>query len=930
MIIASRRQASESHKASSSQSFSHINIQERVAVVDGPQNTVSDTGTFVRKSSLQKQIEDGLLYTDASENPKEPLDRPLTFAEATMSTTNKDLKDGVAGDATLGSSASMDSLGTSKVILKRKKKFAKWSPFDLSTAANNGGEAGSGSEAGSSRAASPSVQPAVAHASHPFASWPQHSFSTLAATSIGPPMPDDSDRDNRETGFASQNAGDSLQTPTQGSYEFSALPAQHTGERPLFDTEEPASQSTDESLQTPIPSDDGLRESIARVSALFSARNLQEAAIRLAAHNSHIGRGHSPSSDTQSTQAQREAAMTSIVGAFGTAKPSRPNMEDPFDSLEWDPDMPSVSASDSPEPVQPAVVVPQPRAYTTVGSLVDPNAVPQFTAPNRIQREGAGRRPLLTFMQNRQSTSTRHPDSAYYAPRNLPASLTMAESMHFAQRVSQSPKRDPELSSSHSSRSATRQPDSLTEEDLQLLRKAREPQVEANNANVFGYTSFRDLYKRQLASNLSETRVSQENTSPSKSYYNQDLTLATCLPADLLERDHEKSMTLSGLEKMQTLQRLAKFNNPAQSIAKQRLNALSVRNNSGKTVANPSGLPNASSTSARGELDRSYQFPPPGFDPSSTSQPNPLLNAYGGRPQPLTAGPPGQRQYLAPGVNRSFASINGFGQFEGEAIASDPVYSNDLYRGSIDPRLWSGSSSSVLPNPLSQNFISPIQPSTWKYREPAFPGEHVGSNIVDTASIPTIAKYYPHGIDETVSGNYEPLPYQTMVKMGHVPGEQEPRTVAEKKAAWTKELGDQLYEGQRRYGMTTEDHIDVLDWQDQKRKAEAAGALGAIGPRPKITIEKKPITPEEMENMTVADAAKPLVAAAFGRLLAFADGGQDCESSRYLSGFTEPDDYLVDDSEHGNKSFFGEDWGAPRQRRDKGRGVASRVSSAAW
>jgi hypothetical protein len=63
-----------------------------------------------------------------------------------------------------------------------------------------------------------------------------------------------------------------------------------------------------------------------------------------------------------------------------------------FDVEEWDPDLPSGYSNNSPELLS---VKPSPVTYTTVGSLVKSNAIPHFTPPIRMQREGTSRRPLV-------------------------------------------------------------------------------------------------------------------------------------------------------------------------------------------------------------------------------------------------------------------------------------------------------------------------------------------------------------------------------------------------------------------------------------------------------------------------------------------------------------------------------------------------------
>ena len=121
-----------------------------------------------------------------------------------------------------------------------------------------------------------------------------------------------------------------------------------------------------------------------------------------------------------------EMTMSHITETFG--KENDPG-DDAFDSLDWDPDLPTAPRSESPEPVP---IKPQPVTYTTVGSLVDPNVKPQFSAPRRIQREGANRTPLISMLQGARF-------QPYYQPRGPPPSLNQSNSMAYAQHIGRSP-----------------------------------------------------------------------------------------------------------------------------------------------------------------------------------------------------------------------------------------------------------------------------------------------------------------------------------------------------------------------------------------------------------------------------------------------------------------------------------------------------------
>ena len=897
------------------QSYRHINIQQRTLADEGPTEPTEDGGeNFVRKESLQVEIQDKLHYEyNVAPDPESPtFTSPRTFAEAAMSTRyrirggRKDsLKD--RDDATLSGPMSLESLGPFKYTFKKKKKPNKWSPFDISMA-DSTSEVGSSSEVdvSSSRAVSPNPRMLFGPCPASSPTSPQRYSSTLAIASVSPHeirgkgryVVEDAEKD---TDF--DDIGETHQTPTQSNFSFSAL---------VSAAPQPPCSSVDTGASPPCID--------------YSSDQAE-----------------SDSSDTHSTKGRTSAAMTSIAEAFNAKKALKLKAkaaQDLFDSVEWDPDLPSVTSA----PVSPAPVIapPQQLAYTTVGSLVNPNVVPQFTAPNRIQREGPGRRPLMTFIQNRPLMPSRHLEPSYFHPRDVPPPLGMQNSMYYAQQPTQSPVRGyqaPQPTSSHSSHSTkSLQQMSLTDEEMKVVKNVGGPQMLSGNIAGVSNTCNKLSASTEQGENK---KPSGEPSSPKVLQNNKDVILPTLSPSDLvddpLRRSSTLSTTLSGLQKMQTIQRLAKFENPMQELARSRLSALSISNCLGRTVANPRGLSTSSSlepdsmsnkgaVSKQGELDRSYQFPP-GFGNSTMSQTNPLT-AYGasafrvppairsGIPQPLTAGPPGQRQYLGGIASKSNQTFNDSRQLGGEVNNFSTSYDDYLCNNNnSDPRMKFSSlraSQQTITSPPSQTFSmgTTQQPSSIQQtRLAAFEGEIVGSKLVDSLPNSAVSKYYPNGLPSDMDGSFKPLSYDMMVKMGQISGVQIPGTPREKLEARTKELEDWWYSGQKNWGKTTDDHIHDMEVREDAR---GKTPFEAIGPPPSNALQKMAISEEEMKNITTAGAAIPIIDAAFGALLAYAD--ETSESRRYLSGFETSPEFLIDSSDKGNLSFFGEDWGAPPKR----------------
>ena len=894
VVVSTRRVSAQAHRPRFKphlQGYSHINIQQRATAAEPPAETDNKEEDFVRKESIQEEIEDQLLYKIKLASNQESPHRPRTFAEATMSTRIRGRggrKDSIKeSDATLSGPMSLESLGPFKYTFKKKKKANKWSPFDLRVT-DSASEVGSISEAdaASSRAVSPNPQSIFGSAS--IHSSPRKLLSTPIIHTFSPGKGTENGR--LIEGVKVNDIGETHQTPTQNSFEFT----------PLAPAAGDPSADADSFLDS-IPYNIGLDEV------------------------------DSNTSDTQSTKDRTEAAMSLIMDAFGTGKVPKVG-EDAFDSVKWDPDLPTASTPDSPEivPIAPKPV--EPVAYTTVGSIVK-NAVPLPTAPNRIQREGAGRRPLMTFT-NRPLMPIRHQESSYFHLRDPPPPLNVQNSMHSTQPLSQSPVRfyqPQQPTSSHSSRStlSLRQM-SLSEDEQKVLKRAG-PQM--SSGTVANSPAPRSPSTKLFAGSTASDVKSTAETSLTRPFANNDGGLQTLLSNDLFGEDGQRrSAPLSGLEKMQTIQRLAKFENPMRELARSRLSALSVTNCLGRTVANPNGVSTPLSCTTLdsnsckvppGELDRSYQFPPLGFTSSSVSQSAHLLGSHSssalwtpsnrssGVPRPLTAGPPGQRQYLTTGAPKATSTLNEPRRFGSEVAALNTTYAEYLCNTSSQSQLYYSSlnqQASTTQLSLSGNMeTSQTAASVQQERAAAFEGEIVGSKLVDTLPPSILSQYYPYGFPTNMTGKYEPLPHKMMLKMGQIPDVCEPATAEEKAAARQEEVKNWFYSRQQQFAKTIDDHINDMEERERNR---GANPFGAIGQPKKTTLPvEKPITIEEMKEMTIAEATAPLLNAAFGTLLGYAD--QTSESRTRLSGWEKSPDWLIDSGEKGNVSCFGEDWGRP-------------------
>ncbi|KFX93112.1 hypothetical protein V490_04998 [Pseudogymnoascus sp. VKM F-3557] len=326
-------------------------------------------------------------------------------------------------------------------------------------------------------------------------------------------------------------------------------------------------------------------------------------------------------------------------------------IDDAFDVEEWDPDLPAGNSSNSPEQL---TAEPLKVTYTTVGSVAKTDVVPTFTPPIRIQREGSGRRLSVVPMP-------RGPDNYYNYNRNqLPGNNSSLN--YGAPTNTKNPRYTQQQYAPPSSINFT------ALEKYKLTDLEKEVLLNSVNSAAEGAVS-----KEHSPQTTSTPDVSLNSATSGNFSIQKILQEETSGPSTHLAG----SSTFAGLNKMQTLQRLAQFDNPAQEFAKSRLKELKAA----KQQFPEGDAPGANSASKVHSFDHGnntgvLQFGDTGSDPCKNSvisygsqfpgqeNGNPLqpgyssfsreysMNGYGsktpaappGYPQPLTAGPPRQGQ----------------------------------------------------------------------------------------------------------------------------------------------------------------------------------------------------------------------------------------------------------------------------------------------
>lgn len=623
-----------------------------------------------------------------------------------------------------------------------------------------------------------------------------------------------------------------------------------------------------------------------------------------------------------------------------------------FDAQEWDSDLASNSLPSPDKSPEPVAIRPQPVAYSTVGTVVNPRAAPQFTAPNRIQREGARQRISLPSMVQMHDTAANQTQL-----RGPPPSLNMANSMQYAQQLG---------------RSAPPQPANALQPITNTTRARPAPPPSQHIDPEVSEDELQSLlYTLGLSTN-------NENQPPPTS------TFRGMSEEELSKRSGTQGGPIPGLTKMQTIQRLAKYPNPMQLAAQQHLASFSIEQQNSRTLQVPdvSSMSNSNTGSlllppytpkpithpdmpkpgfrlgdlaakkvlanidaaggwgnylapfngglsevgavnsdtrygSQGELDRGYQFPASG--PSASSQANPLYRGYGqaqqenpplarpGYPQPLAAGPPGRRQFPRAG---SYAS---------SMAANEERYPTDFQATSYNPLQTDSSWEFPSANSQSggsftsagQNFPAPPDMAPdFDYGAPR--------DIIDTLPLSVACTYYPNGIPSNMTGHWRLLKEDTRRQFGDLP----PLTTEDTEARKVEASEDRLYHNMRR--------VVSMAPQDYEREYDArqVNPFGPIAPPPKVTLPKR--TVEEMNNMTEAEQAealKPFLNAMYGTLVGHLDRAPGGRAA--LSRWSEPGEELIDRSAVGNRSYFGEDWGAPPRSTSSSSTTESTIASGA-
>jgi hypothetical protein len=645
-------------------------------------------------------------------------------------------------------------------------------------------------------------------------------------------------------------------------------------------------------------------------------------------------------------------------------------------------------------------VPPQPVAlYTTVGSL-KPATNQYFTAPNRIQRDGTGRRPPQANLHGRGhdnhfgGCNVSQQYNTGYGPSPNPQYGAMNYSQYGSVNQSQfgsstqshfgsmnQPQHDStsqsrfgspalpqhgDMSQLHYGAPTYSQYDPIHQHQSgPFTQCGSENQTQYGSSTQSGFGSIHNLQKLNepvsMALTDAEKNVLQANglsgplirssapfvhsgnlprnrrdmvqkTDPSLNPKAESFNLHSQLKDN---GSGQAKSTQNSLPKIGNMQDFSQRKNHTERLAKDHLaecatlhtqhGALSTRSN----IAQQSTIASTISyrqtvngdddqgntgheTQSREDFDHNYRFPPPGLvHPTQASQSGAGsgqqtasgLRSYeqvtanqqdqmrSGRPQPLTAGPPGQRQnagFHTAGI--SSAQGNQAGSSQLSSVQNPPVL------------------------PLNSPWLTHSRNSMFT----SVPTEH--SKIRDTLPFDEIRQYYPNGFPKDMTGQYTRLSGPIDESR---PGMTEEEVKTEKTNKW-------FHAGVRKLNKTTNDHVADMERRNynldrglHSQHRQHTSNLDEYG-NPLTLCEfvamSEPLTIKDIVAMPLPEVAAHLLGHVLGNTLNLADQRPGPHNLSTLSRFAPAPPWAIDNSEQGNQSFFGEDWGTAPKRlgRDPG------------
>ena len=371
--------------------------------------------------------------------------------------------------------------------------------------------------------------------------------------------------------------------------------------------------------------------------------------------------------------------------------------------------------------------------------------------------------------------------------------------------------------------------------------------------------------------------------------------------------------TLTSRITVKGLTSLASYPNPMQKAAQNTLARARTANLSLSRPGTPSSIPSTTP-------DLSEDRP---FNPYRTAP------AFPGPPQPLKAGPPGQRPFkptTLEAVSRAVRCEDPVPPTSGSYQCRSPIgFPSNLdtnIRAMLDDDDGFTVPGRPVQLPLDERHHGPVS------RNPndlagfgrfSTPGpldtvaealEGTGREVHDTLPPERVKHYFPHGFPPNYDGRHKLVGDDWHTRYPTP----EDKFMQESFSERLTKINRTFYAGTeglvRNMEQIVRDHnyrclenkVGVIGEERERLRGSHIERLGADG-----KVQPPLLSVEEADMMDEADIAKPLVNMAFATLLSYKEESESraLGQNAWLSGFIEADDAWVDSSDEGNMSFFG-------------------------
>ncbi|KAK4043827.1 hypothetical protein C8A01DRAFT_12687 [Parachaetomium inaequale] len=369
--------------------------------------------------------------------------------------------------------------------------------------------------------------------------------------------------------------------------------------------------------------------------------------------------------------------------------------------------------------------------------------------------------------------------------------------------------------------------------------------------------------------------------------------------------------TLTSRITVKGLTSLASYPNPMQKAAQNTLARARAANLDLSRPGTPSSLPSTTPDLSKDRLFNTYGVKP----------------ATAGPPQPLKAGPPGQRAFKPTTLESASRSLRVEDQLPPALYQSrSPIGFQYNLDANILPTFdddhdgIEGAGRQVQ-LPLDERHHGAVSrhpheftgfgrlatPSPFDTVPEALDGGR--RKVHDTLPPEKIKHYFPGGFPSNYDGRHKPVPDDWHTKYPTA----EDRFMQETFSERMTKINRNFYAGTeglvRNMEQIVRDHnyrclenkVGVIGEERERLRGSHIERLGADG-----KVQPPALSVDEVHRMSEADVAKPLVNMAFATLLSYKEESESgaSASNAWPSGFTKADDAWVDDTEEGNTSFF--------------------------